>query len=116
MLPLPLFAADIGDSVSERAVTLDDVERCLVELSIFEESADDRIEPLVVTGLREVLNSTSESGLVSIGHQSFFSMRLSVEHIETVVSEWLRRVVIRIEGEPTPASLYCRGRKPTIGT
>ena len=87
MLSLPRFAADIGDSVSERAITLDDVERRVVEPFVFEESADDRIEPLVITGLRKVLNSTRESRLVSIGHQSFFSMRLAVEHIETIVSE-----------------------------
>jgi len=87
VLSLPRFAADIGDSVSERTITLDDVERSVVEPLVFQESADDRIEPLVITGLREVLNSTRESRLVSIGHQSFFSMRLAVEHSETVVSE-----------------------------
>ena len=80
VLASPCFAADVGDPISEFCVALDDVDLDRVELFLSDQRANDCVETLVVARLRELLHPARKSRLVPIGHRSFLSMRIAVEH------------------------------------
>ena len=68
MFALPRFVAEICNSISEFNVARNDVDRRRIELVAFFQHADNRVEPGVVAGFRELLDSARESPLISISH------------------------------------------------
>ena len=68
VLALPRFVTDVGDPMFELRVAPNDVDRHRVEVLALHHRPDYRVEPRVVAGFRELLDSAYKGRLISFGH------------------------------------------------